>query len=205
MNNHYPFKLLPLPYEYNALEPYIDAQTVELHHDKHLKAYVDHLNAALKPYPQFQQMTLEQLIIHASRLPECIQTEVINNAGGVYNHNFYFDIMGNTNNEPYTQMQNAIEKTFGTFGNFKAQLKQAAVNRFGSGYAWLAANQCGELKILSTANQDTLLKTCLAPILLIDVWEHSYYLKYKNLRADYAENWFNVIDWAKVENNFQKG
>ncbi|MBE6830375.1 MAG: superoxide dismutase [Ruminococcaceae bacterium] len=204
MYDHYPFQLLPLPYAYNALEPYIDAETVEIHHDRHLKAYVDHLNEALQPYPQLHNMTLEQLLINSDRLPKCIQTAVINNGGGVYNHNFYFNIMGPVNHEPGAQMLRAIEKAFGSYSNFKEQLKEAAVNRFGSGYAWLAANRCGDLKILSTANQDTLLKTSLKPILLIDVWEHAYYLKYKNLRPDYAENWFNVLDWFQVESFFQK-
>ncbi len=199
MNNHYPFELVPLPYEFDALEPYIDAQTVEIHHDRHLKAYIDNLNTALKDYPQYHNMSLEQLILNSCRLPSKIQTAVKNNAGGVYNHNLYFNIMGNSNNKPIGKFKRMIEQTFGTYDNFKAALKDSALKRFGSGWAWLAMDSACTLKIVSTANQDTLLNTCLNPVILIDVWEHAYYLKYKNKRADYIDSWFNVIDWEKVE------
>jgi Fe-Mn family superoxide dismutase len=205
LNNHYPFELRPLPYAYDALEPYIDTATMEIHHNKHLKAYVDNLNAALKDYPQYHQMSLEQLIIGCCCLPQAIQTTVKNNAGGVYNHNFYFGIMGYANNSPSSTIQNAIENAFGSYDHFKAALKDAALKRFGSGWAWLAFNSCGKLEIVSTANQDTLLCTRLRPIILIDVWEHAYYLKYQNRRGDYVDNWFNVIDWGKAENNLSLG
>ena len=201
MNDHYPFELIPLPYEYQALEPYIDTETMELHHNKHLKTYLDNLNAALKEHPQYHRWSLEKLIINSDRLPCSIRTTVMRNAGGVYNHNFYFNIMGNTNNEPTEKLMGAIISSFGTYEKFKTEFKQAALARFGSGYAWLAADPADRLKIVSTANQDTLLQTCLQPILLIDVWEHAYYLKYKNKRAEYADNWFHVIDWKKVDDH----
>ena len=201
MNDHYPFELIPLPYEYQALEPYIDTETMELHHNKHLKTYIDNLNTALKEYPQYHRWSLEELIISSDRLPCSIRTTVMRNAGGVYNHNFYFNIMGNTNNGPTEKMMGAMISSFGTYEKFKTEFKRAALARFGSGYAWLAADPAGRLKIVSTANQDTLLQTCLQPILLIDVWEHAYYLKYKNKRADYADNWFHVIDWKKAEDH----
>ena len=199
MNGHYPFELIPLPYEYQALEPYIDMQTMEIHHNKHLKAYVDNLNSALKDYPQYHCWSLEKLILNSNCLPCTICTAVKNNAGGVYNHNFYFNIMGNKNNEPTGKMSKAITNSFGTQEKFKEAFKQAALTRFGSGWAWLAVDLNGKLKIVSTANQDTLLQKCLSPILLIDVWEHAYYLKYQNRRAEYVDNWFHVIDWEKVE------
>jgi len=199
MDGHYPFVLIPLPYEYDALEPYIDAETMELHHDKHLKTYVDLLNAALKDYPQYHCWGLEELLQNTNRLPCLIRTAVRNNGGGVYNHNFYFNIMGNQNNEPTGKILQCITNCFETFEKFKVKFKQTALTRFGSGYAWLACDQAGRLKIFSTANQDTLLQTGLHPILLMDVWEHAYYLKYKNRRADYIDNWFHVIDWKRVE------
>lgn len=205
MNNYYPFELLPLPYEFDALEPSIDAQTMEIHHDRHLKAYVDNLNAALKDYPQYHCMSLEQLLRNLCKLPTAIQTTVKNNAGGVYNHNLYFNIMGTSNHKPMGRIKKSIEQTFGTYENFEAALKDSALKRFGSGWAWLATDSSYVLKIVSTANQDTLLNTCLRPIILIDVWEHAYYLKYKNKRAEYIDNWFNVINWEKAEANLILG
>jgi len=199
LNDHYPFELLPLPYEFDALEPFIDAQTMEIHHNRHLKTYVDNLNAALKDYPQYHLMSLEQLIRFVCKLPVTIQTAVKDNAGGVYNHNFYFSIMGNLNQRPMGKMNCMIKKAFGTYENFEVALKESALKRFGSGWAWLAIDSACTLKIISTANQDTLLSTDLRPVLLIDVWEHAYYLKYKNKRVDYIDNWFNVINWNKVE------
>lgn len=202
--NCYPFELEPLPYQYDALEPYIDAQTVEIHYNGHLKTYVDNLNKILKNNHQYQNLCLEELIMCSCILPEKIRTDILNNAGGVYNHNLYFNIMGNKNNVPGEIMENAINNSFGSFEQFKSIFKKSALNRFGSGYAVLASDVCGNLKIISTPNQDTILKTCLRPIMLIDVWEHAYYLKYKNKRANYIENWFNIINWENVENNYLK-
>lgn len=195
----YPFPLMPLPYEPDALEPYIDAQTVVIHHDKHLKAYVDNLNKVLSGYPQYHGWSLERLIKNISLLPEKIQTPVRNNAGGVFNHNLYFSVMGPyRGTQPSPALREAIEKSFCSMDSFQEQMKQTALDRFGSGYAWLAADKTGCLKILSTANQDTILCMKLTPLLLIDVWEHAYYLKYQNRRGDYAENWFEIINWDAV-------
>lgn len=204
--NHYKFQLKPLPYEYNALEPYIDEETVKLHHNKHLKTYVDNLNKTLENYPQFWNWPLEKLIKYYRFLPGCIQTPIINNAGGVYNHNFYFDIMTpHSEKEPIGQLKKAINKTFGTFEKFKDEFKKSGLNRFGSGYAWLVKDHFNKLRILSTANQDTPLTLGVTPILLVDVWEHAYYLKYKNLRKDYLDNWFNLINWEKCNYNYING
>ena len=208
-SEHYPFELLPLAYSYNALEPYIDAETVMLHHDRHLKTYVDNLNIALRDYPQYHKWSLQRLLKNIKQLPRNIQTPVHNNAGGVYNHNLYFRIMQSpirnsldTEKLKNSHIYKAINKTFGSFDAFKNTLKESGVARFGSGYAWLVCNKNDGLKILSTANQDTPFSTGFAPILLVDVWEHSYYLKYHNLRLNYLDNWFNLINWDEVENNF---
>lgn len=203
MGNHYPFMLLPLPYEYNALEPYIDEETVRLHHDKHLKAYIDNLNKFLEPYPQFHNWSLEKLIKNNHMLPQNIQIDVKNNAGGVYNHVFYFYQLGGKDGKPVGKLALAINKYFGTYENFKEQLKTTAVSQFGSGYGWLAINKCGKLVIEKTANQDTVLTKGLLPLMLIDVWEHAYYLKYQYRRAEYAENIFKVIDWNVVNQLYE--
>lgn len=205
MNDHYPFELIPLPYDYQALEPYIDAETMEIHHDKHLKTYVDNLNKALKDYPWYHRWSLEQLLIHLDRLPVQIRTAVKNNGGGVYNHNLYFNTMGNMNNEPTGNIKRLIESSFGSYDEFKSSLKGAALAVFGSGWTWLAAEPSGRLRIVTTANQDTLLQTRLIPILPLDVWEHAYYLKHQNRRADYIDDWFHVIDWRVVEDNMTAG
>lgn len=205
MNDHYPFELIPLSYDYQALEPYIDTQTMIIHHDGHLKTYVDNLNNALKDYPQFHSWELERLLRNPERLPGKIQTAVKNNGGGVYNHNFFFYSMGNTNNMPSSKMQKMIENSFGSLNQFVIKFKEAALSVFGSGWAWLAADPNGRLKIVTTANQDTLLRTRLLPILPIDVWEHAYYLKHQNKRADYIDDWFYVIDWRTVEDNLMAG
>lgn len=197
--NHYPFELIPLPYSYNALEPHIDAQTVEIHHNRHLKTYVDNLNAALKPYPQYQNMSLEQLLLNVDKLPSQISTAVKNNAGGVYNHNMYFYTLGSAGSQPHGNVLNAINRDFGSYNNFKKEIKQSGLDRFGSGWAWLVLNPNGKLQIISTPNQDTPLPANMCPVLLVDVWEHAYYLKYKNLRADYLDNWFPIINWNMVE------
>lgn len=199
-NNHYKFNLIPLEYDYNALEPYIDSKTVEIHHNKHLKTYVDNLNNILSNYKEFQQWSLEKLIKDNDLLPICIRQSVINNAGGVYNHNFYFNIMTpNAPLEPAGILREDMLRQFNSFEEFKSQFKQAALNQFGSGWAWLVVDSLGKLKIISTKNQDTPLTLDLYPIMLVDVWEHAYYLKYQNRRADYLENWFNIINWQKIE------
>lgn len=200
---HYEFPLLPLPYGYDELVPYIDGETMHYHHDKHLKAYVDNLNAILKNYPKLQKLSLKCLIKQDLHVDLKTQILIKNNAGGVYNHNFYFYIMTpHSTKQPLGTLKTAIDRKFGSFDAFKAEFKKAGLDRFGSGYAWLTVTNCGKLKVISTANQDTPLTLGLNPIILVDVWEHSYYLKYKNMRADYLDNWFNVIDWEIAENNY---
>jgi Fe-Mn family superoxide dismutase len=199
VQQHYPFTLKPLPYDYNALEPFIDEKTMHLHHDKHLKTYVDNLNAALKGYPELQTWSLEKLLKNVNWLPEDIKTPVKNNGGGVYNHEFYFSIMSeDRDTQPSQELLLLLERDFGGLDEFKAQFKKAALGVFGSGYAWLALDKGGKLVIKTTANQDTLIPLELYPVMIIDVWEHAYYLKNYNVRADYIDNWFNVVDWRKV-------
>lgn len=207
MNNQtYPFSLIPLKFEYNALEPYIDEKTMELHHDKHLKTYIDNLNNILKDYTEFHSWYLPTIICNIHSLPENIQTKKKNNAGGVYNHNLFFSLLTNDNskNKPSSFMESIIEKDIGSYDLFKEKFKESALQVFGSGYAWLVINRNGKLQIITTKNQDCPLSMNLYPILLIDVWEHAYYLKYNNRRAEYIDNFFNVIDWSEVENLYNR-
>lgn len=201
---HYKFSLAPLPYDYSALEPYIDAETVYIHHDRHLKTYVDNLNLALQDYPNLQNLTLEELILNQKNLPEKVRQNIINNAGGVYNHNLYFSIMGRcSQNEPQGILRQFILNQYSSIENFKALLKKTALSQFGSGWGWLAACRPEGLKIISTANQNCPISINLFPIVPLDVWEHAYYLKYQNKRADYIDKWFNVINWKVVEKRFE--
>lgn len=201
-NNHYPFKNLPLPYDYDALEPYIDTQTMHFHHDKHLQTYIDNLNKALAEQPDLQNMSLEDLIKNADKLPCPIQKTIRNNAGGVYNHRFYFDMLANPSSEfPEGKLRKAIYEAFENYPRFKELFKQAALSVFGSGYAWLVSDK-GKLNIITTANQNSPLESGLTPILTIDVWEHAYYLKHQNRRAEYIDNWFEIINWEKAEQNY---
>ncbi|MEA5085205.1 MAG: superoxide dismutase [Lachnospiraceae bacterium] len=203
MNKFYPFDNPPLPYAYDALEPYIDTKTMKLHHDKHLQAYVDNLNRLLEN-SRFQNMSLEQLIYNADRLPEEISVPIRNNAGGVYNHWFYFEGMGNSKVKlPIGNLLQAINNEFGGFEKFKDEFSKAAMSVFGSGYAWLV-NDDGKLKIITTPNQNNPIAQGLCPILTIDVWEHAYYLKNYNVRKEYIDNWFNVVNWEVAENNYNK-
>lgn len=205
MNQHYKFINQPLPYAYDALEPYIDTLTMHLHHDKHLQTYIDNLNKALTDYPFLQKLSLEQLIYNADRLPPKIQTTVKNNAGGVYNHEFYFaGLLNSAQKEPTGMLALAIIRAYGDFDNFKSKFTEAALSVFGSGYAWLVLDERGDLKIITTANQDTplTLKTC--PILNIDVWEHAYYLKHYNMRVNYIADWFQVVNWNMAEQHYLK-
>lgn len=202
MNDHYPFENPPLPYAYDALEPFIDAKTMELHHDRHLQTYVDHLNEALQDYPQYHNVSLSQLIIHADELPEEIQTAVKNNAGGVYNHIFFFSNMDQPTKQTMPNpLTDYITDSFGSFENFKEAFTEAAMSVFGSGYAWLLLSPSNKLEIMTTPNQDTPFPLNLCPLLNLDVWEHAYYLKNYNLRAQYIENWFNVVSWDQVNQN----
>ncbi len=200
----YPFVVRPLPYEYDALVPVLDAETLTFHHDKHYKTYVDNLNSALSDYPELQKKSLAELLSHISALPAAIQTAVRNNGGGVYNHELYFDSMREpAGQEPSGALAEAIERDFGSYRQWKEQMKQAAVGKFGSGWAWLVSDKDGRLSIVQTANQDVPDLEDYVPILLVDVWEHAYYLQYQNRRADYVESWFGLINWRKAGKRYE--
>jgi Fe-Mn family superoxide dismutase len=199
MNEHYPFVNPPLPYAYDALEPYIDTKTMYLHHDRHLQTYIDNLNSALKDYPELQNRSLEQLIYNADALPAAIRQSVINNGGGVYNHIFYFNGMSNSETRSRAGMlYNAIVRDFGSAEKFYDAFKKQALSVFGSGYAWLVVDQGGKLKIVTSANQNTPIVQNLCPVAAIDVWEHAYYLKHYNERAAYIDDWLNVANWERA-------
>lgn len=204
LNQTYKFELPPLPYAYNALEPFIDTLTMQIHHDRHFKTYVDNLNGALEKYPEYQDYTLEQLICCSDCLPEQIRTAVRNNAGGVFNHDFFFKNMsGNAQRQPSGMLSDEINRVFGDFETFKKKFKEAALGVFGSGYAWLSADTGRRLIIVTSANQDTPISVGLSPVMCIDVWEHAYYLKHYNKRTDYIDEWFNVIDFGKAGENLK--
>lgn len=203
MNNYYPFTNTPLPYAYDALEPYIDAKTMELHHDKHLQTYIDNLNNTLSNLPKLQKVPLEKMLAYENDLPESVQQSIRNNGGGVYNHRFFFDLLANpVPQAPIGLLAKYIDHFFGNFMEFQKQFTKAALSVFGSGYAWLVSDVSGALKIVTTANQDTPLSQDLRPILNLDVWEHAYYLKHYNVRADYIKDWFSIINWNHVNQNF---
>lgn len=194
-----PITLPQLPYDYNALEPYIDAKTMEIHHTKHHAAYIDKLNAALNKYPMLYELPLEKLLADLNAVPQDIQSIVRNNGGGHYNHSLFWDILGARAQTPQGQLLNNINKTFGTMERFIDEFSNAALNRFGSGWAWLSVNERGELVVHSTPNQDSPLMDRLIPILGLDVWEHAYYLSYQNRRADYIKAFWNIVNWRQVE------
>ncbi len=198
------FKLPELKYSYDALEPHIDALTMETHYSKHHKGYVDNLNKALEGHSKFQKMSIEEILKSLDELPEEIRTAVRNNGGGHYNHTLFWEIMSSDGGgKPDGELAKKIDEDLGGFDKFKEELKKAALGRFGSGWAWLVLNN-GKLEIVSTPNQDNPISDGKPPILGIDVWEHAYYLKYKNLRADYIDAWWNVVDWKKVSEVFDK-
>lgn len=198
------YTLPDLPYAYDALEPYIDEETMHLHHDKHHNTYVTNLNAAIEKHPELGEKTVEELLADFSSLPEDIQTAVRNNGGGHANHTFFWEILGpNAGGEPTGAIKEAIEETFGSFEDFKEEFKTAATGRFGSGWAWLVVKD-GKLAITSTANQDSPLMDGQTPVLGLDVWEHAYYLKYKNVRPDYINAFWSVVNWDKVNEYFAK-
>jgi superoxide dismutase, Fe-Mn family len=197
------FELPPLPYDYAALEPHIDTQTMQIHHDKHHAAYVNNLNTALEKHADLQSKSPEDLIRDLNSLPEDIRTAVRNNGGGHVNHTMFWQIMGpNAGGEPTGEVANAIKSAFGDFNAFKEQLNKAGMGRFGSGWAWLIVDGSGAVKITSTANQDNPMMEGQRPVLGVDVWEHAYYLKYQNRRADYLNAWWNVINWAEVNKRY---
>jgi Fe-Mn family superoxide dismutase len=200
------FQMLPLPYAFDALEPYIDAKTVELHYSKHHATYLNNLNAALEKHSELSNLKIEQILSDLNRMPEDIRTVVRNNGGGYYNHNIYWAIMGpNKGGEPVGNLGNAIQSTFGGFQSFKEQVEKAGLGRFGSGWAWLSKRGDGSLVIHSTANQDAPQLEGMFPVIGVDVWEHAYYLKYQNRRAEYLQNWWNVVNWEEAERRFNQG
>ena len=200
----YPFVVRPLPYEYDALIPVLDEETLTFHHDTHYKTYVDNLNAALADYPELQKKSLTELLTDINRLPAAVKTAVRNNGGGVYNHELYFDSMKSpVGQEPSGALAEAIDRDFGSYRQWKEQMKQAAVGRFGSGWAWLVSDKNGVLSIVQTANQDVPDLEEYVPVLLVDVWEHAYYLQYQNRRADYVESWFGLINWRKAGKRYE--
>lgn len=200
----YPFIVRPLPYEYDALVPVLDEETLHFHHDKHYKTYVDNLNSTLSDYPELQKRSLKELLSSIDKLPPQIQTSIRNNGGGVFNHELYFDSMKSpTGQEPEGALAEAIERDFGSYRQWKEQMKQAAVGRFGSGWAWLVTDRNGLLSIVQTANQDVPDLDDYIPILLVDVWEHAYYLQYQNRRADYVDGWFSLINWRKAAKRYE--
>lgn len=198
------FKLPDLPYSFDALEPHIDAMTMEIHHDKHHATYVEKLNAALEGHADLQKMDTVELISNLDIVPEDIRTAVRNNGGGHANHSFFWTIMSpDGGGEPSGQLAEAIKKEFGSLAELKDKFKEAAVGRFGSGWAWLCYHH-GKLHICSTPNQDSTVMEdkSHAPLLGLDVWEHAYYLKHQNKRPDYIEAWWNVVNWPQVEKYF---
>lgn len=213
----YPYKLPALGYAYNALEPYIDAQTMELHYTKHHQAYVNNLNKALENYPDLQKLTLTELLTQLDKIPQEIRKTVRDNGGGHLNHSFFWTLLkkpdsSNSENKPNALILDLINRSFGSFDQFKEKFNSAAKSVFGSGWAWLSLenssdnsnNNSGKLVITSTPNQDAPITQGLKPILGLDVWEHAYYLKYQNRRPDYIEAWWHVINWPQVEEYYNK-
>ncbi|MBV9126843.1 MAG: superoxide dismutase [Verrucomicrobia bacterium] len=203
-----PYELPPLPYANNALEPHIDAKTMEIHHDKHHGTYVTNLNNALKDHADLASQPVEQLIADLSKVPEAARTAVRNNGGGHANHSFFWQLMApGAGGQPTGELAAAINETFGSFDAFKEKLQAAGAGRFGSGWAWLVVNG-GKLEIVSTANQDSpLMGKAVAgaegkPVLGVDVWEHAYYLNYQNRRPDYLKAWWNTVNWAQANKNY---
>ncbi|MGC8855342.1 MAG: superoxide dismutase [Anaerolineae bacterium] len=196
------YELPKLPYAYDALEPYIDARTMEIHHTKHHQAYITNLNGAIEKYPELATKPLEDLLRDLNAVPEDIRTVVRNHGGGTWNHSMFWEIMApKAGGQPKGELAKAIENAFGSFDNFKAEFEKAANGRFGSGWAWLVKKENG-LAILSTANQDNPLSEGLFPVMGLDVWEHAYYLKYQNRRAEYVSAWWNVVNWDAVAERF---
>jgi Fe-Mn family superoxide dismutase len=198
------FTLPPLGYDYAALEPHIDARTMEIHHTKHHQTYVTNLNAAIEKAPELQDKTLEWLLQNLSSVPEAVRPAVRNNGGGHWNHSFFWQIIGpKAGGDPTGSVADAINGSFGDFSKLKEQVNASGLARFGSGWAWVVADKGGKLTIESTPNQDTPVSDKKTPILGVDVWEHAYYLKYQNRRADYLAAWWNVVNWVEVTKRFE--
>lgn len=200
-----PFELPPLPYAYNALEPHVDEQTMRIHHDKHHGTYVTNLNKALESAPNLQRKTIEALLTDLDAVPENIRMAVRNNGGGHYNHTMFWEIMkpgGGTS--PGGGLAAAITEAFGSLDKMKEAINSAGAGRFGSGWAWLVLDKDGKLAVTSTPNQDTPLAAGQKPVMGVDVWEHAYYLKYQNRRADYLQAWWNTVNWTEVAARYEK-
>ncbi|MEK7566905.1 MAG: superoxide dismutase [Patescibacteria group bacterium] len=204
-------ELPKLPYSYDALEPFIDARTMEIHHIKHHQAYVDKLNAALEKYPELQERPVEELLKDLNSIPEDIKTAVKNHGGGHHNHSLFWTslvspskaALAGKSREPSGVLADEINKNFGRFSDFKEKFAASAVGIFGSGWVWLVKDGTGKLFIVSTPNQDSPISQGLNPLLGLDVWEHAYYLKYQNRRAEYIESWWSVVNWEEVEKRFE--
>jgi len=197
------FQVPPLAYPFDALEPHIDAKTMEIHHDKHHATYVTNANAALEKHPELAAKTVEELLWGINEVPEDIRTAIRNNAGGHSNHSIFWSIMGpGGGGNPPGRLGDTIKSTFGSYDALKEQLTKAGLGQFGSGWAWLLADKNGKMSIKSYPNQDSPYMEGLTPILGVDVWEHAYYLKYQNKRADYLAAWFNTLNWAAIEVRF---
>jgi superoxide dismutase, Fe-Mn family len=206
--NNTTFKLPPLPYAYDALEPYIDKRTMEFHHDKHHATYVKNLNEAISKYPNLKGKSVEELLQSLNSIPDDIRKTVRNNGGGHLNHTMFWEIMSanpsNKPRKPQGELAKAINQTFGSFEKFQQQFNEAGTKQFGSGWAWLVKDKDGALKVASTANQDSPILEGMSPIMGNDVWEHAYYLKYQNRRADYLKSWWNVVNWEEVNRRYQR-
>lgn len=210
------YELPKLQYSYDALEPYLDARTMELHHSKHHATYVAKLNEAILKHPDLESRTVESLLASLAAVPEDIRVAVKNHGGGHFNHSFFWTVMKSPNLPPPVGggegeggmpkgiLLETITKTFGNFDMFKLEFVKTAIGHFGSGWAWLTLDSAGKLKISSLPNQDCPLSFGEKPILCLDLWEHAYYLKYQNRRAEYIENWWNVVSWKKIESNFRE-
>lgn len=201
----YPYSLPELPYPYDSLKPAISEETLHFHHDKHLQTYVDNLNRAVEQCPVCKNQSLNELLAHPEKIPDENRVLIRNNAGGVYNHILYFNCMSpNGGGVPSKKLARAICDTFGSFENWRTQMKAAALAVFGSGYAWLVRNGSDGLSIIKTANQDSPLALGLFPLLTVDVWEHAYYLDRQNRRAEYVDAWFGLINWSYVEKRYNQ-
>ena len=196
------YEVPPLPYDYNALEPHIDEETMHLHHDKHHQAYVTNANKALEG-TEWAEKPVEEVLQNLQQVPEDKRNAVRNNAGGHYNHSLFWEWMSPDGGEPDSDLRSALESAFGSIDEFKAKLKAAGVGQFGSGWAWLVHDGSG-LAVVSTANQDSPISDGKTPLLGVDVWEHAYYLKYQNRRPDYLDAWWNVVNWSKVGEGFSR-
>lgn len=199
------YQLPKLPYSYSALEPYIDARTMEIHHTKHHTAYITNLNTALEKYPQLAAKSVEQLLREINQVPAAIKQAVINHGGGHANHTLFWQVMAaKSGGEPKGGIAAALKQAFGDFATLKEKLSQVAITRFGSGWGWLVVKSDGSLAVYSTPNQESPLMQGDTPLLGIDVWEHAYYLKYQNRRPDYVVAWWNVVNWEKVSAMFSQ-